>query len=169
MHQGNCIAESQENGYQNRGGNEEILHLANQTSVPKYRLNRQVGHLLRKANQRHTGIFAEHMPAGLTPTRFAALVKLYEVGATSQNELGRLTAMDVATIKGVVDRLRTRGLVESRKDKDDARRRLVSLTDTGRTLIEEAIPLALHVTQRTTETLSKEETKLLDDLLEKIS
>ena len=63
-----------------------------------YRLEDQVGFLLRRANQRHTAIFAEGMPYGLTPPPFAALVKLGDEQGCSQNRLGRLTAMDVATI-----------------------------------------------------------------------
>jgi len=42
------------------------------------------------------------MRSDLTPTRFAAMAKLLEHGSLSQNELGRMTAMDIATIKGVV-------------------------------------------------------------------
>ena len=143
--------------------------MANQEPTSCYRLERQIGHLLRRANQRHTGIFAENMPDGLTPTRFAALAKLHEVGPTSQNELGRLTAMDVATIKGVVDRLRALGLVESRRDESDARRQLVSLTVPGQALIAEAIPLALDVTRLTTRALTSDEASLLNSLLKRIS
>ena len=68
-------------------------------------LDDQVGFVLRQAQQRHTTIFAAEMIEGLTPTQWAALAKLREVGACSQNHLGRLTAMDAATIKGVIDRL----------------------------------------------------------------
>jgi len=41
----------------------------------------------------------------LTPTQFAALARLRELGDTTQNQLGRLTAMDPATIQGVIQRL----------------------------------------------------------------
>ena len=41
----------------------------------------------------------------VTTTQFAALAKLAEQGPLSQNQLGRATAMDAATIKGVVGRL----------------------------------------------------------------
>ena len=52
----------------------------------------------------------------VTPTRWAVLAKLYQTGPSSQNRLGRLTAMDAATIKGVVDRLIERRLIETRPD-----------------------------------------------------
>ena len=52
--------------------------------------------VLRQAQQRHTTLFAAEMIEGLTPTQWAALVKLQEYGTCtcSQNHLGRLTAMD---------------------------------------------------------------------------
>jgi hypothetical protein len=73
-----------------------------------YVLDEQVGFALRQAQQRHTTIFAAKMIEDLTPTQWAALAKLRELGDCSQNHLGRLTAMDAATIKGVVDRLTAR-------------------------------------------------------------
>ena len=57
-----------------------------------YRLEDQVGFHLRRAGQRHAAIFSAHMGEELTPTRWAALVKLSEHGALSQNLLGRETA-----------------------------------------------------------------------------
>ena len=134
-----------------------------------YRLEEQVGFLLRKALQRHTAIFAEEMPLGLTPTQFAALSKLKEVGPCSQNRLGRIAAMDVATIKGVVDRLRARHLVVTTLDSTDRRRRLIDLTTTGHKTVAEAQRVGGVITERTLETLSSRERVSLLRLLAKIS
>ena len=133
-----------------------------------YILDNQVGHLLRKVNQRHTGIFSNVMRSDLTPTRFAAMAKLLEHGSLSQNELGRMTAMDIATIKGVVDRLRERKLIKSKKDPTDARRQLISLTQKGTEVMQDAIPDASEVTALTFEPLTKSETSQLIKLLKKI-
>ncbi len=135
----------------------------------KYKLDDQIGFILRRANQRHTGIFSDLMPDELTPTRFAALVRLLECGTLSQNQLGRLTAMDVATIKGVVDRLRERGLVESIRDRNDARRQSISLTERGRMAVLAAIPRATEVTEKTVSGLSETERDTLMALLAKIT
>ena len=132
-------------------------------------MTEQIGFILRKVNQRHTGIFSGLMPDELTPTRFAALVKLLEFGTISQNELGRHTAMDVATIKGVVDRLRKLDLVESRPDPADGRRQLIELTTKGENLARASIPAAAKVTRQTTDPLEPSEVDLLKRLLQKIS
>jgi len=137
--------------------------------IENYRLDGQIGFILRKVNQRHTGIFSDIMPGFLTPTRFAALAKLLEFGTLSQNALGRLTAMDIATIKGVVDRLRKLDMVESGQDPNDARRQLINLTRLGRKTILEAIPTAMDVSRMTTSPLSDAETDTLLKLLQKLS
>ena len=134
-----------------------------------YKLTNQIGHLMRRALQRHTAIFANRMGADLTPTRFAALVMLFERGDLSQNELGRLTAMDIATIKGVVDRLQAKGLVTNRVDPNDGRRKIISLTQAGSKRLAEAIPKGIEITNETLEPLGRKEKNLLLKLMRKIS
>lgn len=135
----------------------------------RYRLDEQAGFLLRQAQQRHTAIFAERMAGGLTPTQFAALAKLHELGAVTQNRLGRLTAMDAATIKGVIDRLKERGLARTRRDPDDGRRLLAELTPAGEMLAAEAIAAGKAITEETLAPLNAAERKRFLELLEKIT
>jgi DNA-binding MarR family transcriptional regulator len=133
-----------------------------------YRVDRQVGFILRKANQRHVAIFASRI-ADLTPPQFAALSKLNNVGETSQNQLGVLVAMDAATIKGVIDRLKARDLVEVAKHAVDKRRLMVRLTEQGRNLIAELTPLAERITAETLAPLSPREAATLLRLLARIA
>ena len=94
----------------------ELSERAIAADGPDYVLDVQVGHLLRRAHQRHAAIFQAMMGDDqLTPLQFAALMKLADVGETSQNQLGRLTAMDAATMQGVIKRLIVRGLLERRR------------------------------------------------------
>ena len=113
----------------------------------RYRLDDQVGFVLRQAQQRHTTLFAADMIEGLTPTQWAALAKLREVGDCSQNHLGRLTAMDAATIKGVIDGL-ARGFTTVRPDPGDGRRRGRTDAD-GLELYARAAPIAREITEAT--------------------
>jgi DNA-binding MarR family transcriptional regulator len=138
-------------------------------ALARYCLDEQVGFLLRRANQRHTTIFAERMIEELTPTQWAALAKLYERGALSQNLLGRHTAMDAATIKGVVDRLTARGFTTGKSDPTDARRLRIALTNEGRSVVKRAIAVALAITEETLRPLSATERKSLMRLLDKIA
>ena len=135
----------------------------------RYVLDEQVGFVLRQAQQRHTTIFAAEMIESLTPTQWAALAKLWECGTCSQNHLGRLTAMDAATIKGVINRLTGRGFTAVRPDPRDARRLLVSLTPTGSDFYDRAAPIAVLITQKTLEPLDKYERSTLVALLRRLA
>jgi DNA-binding MarR family transcriptional regulator len=135
---------------------------------PAYVLEDQIGFILRQVWQRHAAIFAREIGINLTPTQWAALAKLTEIGPCSQNQLGRLTAMDVATIKGVIDRLTVRGLTETSPDPEDGRRLLVSLTRAGQQLAEKAVPNALAITRETLAPLEARERETLLALLGKL-
>ncbi len=133
-----------------------------------YVLEDNVGFILRQVTQRHLSIFSATMCHDLTPTQFSALLKLHEQGSCSQNQLGRLTAMDNPTIKGVVDRLTRRGLISTRPDSHDARLLMLSLTQAGQRVVAEAIPCARRVTEATLAPLRPGERKTLLSLLNAI-
>ena len=133
-----------------------------------YVLDEQIGFILRQVWQRHAAIFTRDIGAELTPTQWAALAKLAEAGPCSQNQLGRLTAMDVATIKGVIDRLTARGLTETSSDPEDGRRLRVSLTRAGQQLVDKVASNALAISRETLAPLDPRERELFAALLEKL-
>lgn len=135
---------------------------------PTYGLDEQVGFILRQVSQRHTAIFANEIGVNLTATQWAAMAKLAETGPCSQNQLGRLTAMDVATIKGVIDRLTARGLTETGPDPSDGRRLLVKLSRAGQALVDKCIANALKVSELTLEPLTPKEREVFVALLTKL-
>lgn len=115
----------------------------------EYELETQIGHLLRRANQRHRAIFSAEMPVRIPPTQFAALAQLRADGELSQNLLGRKTAMDSATITGVIARLVGKGWVSTAPSESDNRMVSVSLTDSGAELIDSLIEPAKRISELT--------------------
>jgi len=138
-------------------------------SAEGYRLHDQIGFLLRQANQRHIAIFGARMGDRLTTTQWSALVTLAEQEPISQNQLGRETSMDVATIKGVVDRLVARGLVRTAPDPRDGRRLVLGITEDGRATIARNLATAAEVTRETLAPLTPGERILLAELLRRIA
>lgn len=99
-------------------------------------LDEQIIHLLRRAHQRASAMFvSETGDEQITPAQFFALSRLAEFGPLSQNRLGRLAAMDPATIQGVIRRLAERGMIERTNDPTDRRRMVVRLTPKGEALL----------------------------------
>tara|TARA_B100000902_G_scaffold22380_1_gene27031 strand:- start:2556 stop:3017 length:462 start_codon:yes stop_codon:yes gene_type:complete len=133
-----------------------------------YDLDEQVGYILRLASQRHAGIFQNIISKDLTPTQFSVLIRLAEKGDLSQNLLGRLAALDTATTKGVVDRLRAKALIQSRPDTSDKRRAIISLTDEGQSIISSLKKDGLAITDKTLGSLKATEKLKLLKLLKKI-
>jgi len=131
-----------------------------------YQLEAQIGYVLRRAHQKATSIFNSVMGEfGVTPTQFAALAKLDEIGRVSQNELGRLTAMDPATIWGVVSRLIKQGYVAQSPAPNDARLVMLELTEDGRAATLRMKAVAAEVSRETLAPFSNEEARQLVTLL----
>lgn len=134
----------------------------------RYVLDEQVGFVLRQVQQRHAAIFAASFGEEMTALQWSAVSRLAGVGECSQNHLGRLVATDVATIKGVVERLARRGLVETRPDPVDRRRLLLRLTSLGFDAYRTNIGRALAVTDSTLEPLAPAERATLVSLLNRL-
>ena len=135
-----------------------------------YLVEDQVGFLLRRAHQRHAALFQDGMAdTDLTPMQFTALIKVVELGRTTQNLLGRLAAMDPATVQGVVRRLMARGLVHSAPDPMDRRTLVLAPTEAGAELAGRAVACARCITESTLEPLDEPERQTLLALLRKLA
>lgn len=142
---------------------------AARTGAPGYRLEESVGHLLRRAHQRHASLFQDRgAVGGLTSTQFATLLKLGEIGQATQNALGRAVALDPATIQGVVARLRGRGLLEVRRDPLDRRTVVLSLAPEGKAVLEEATEQGRRANEQLLTALDPVERQMLMHLLRRL-
>ncbi|KJC35631.1 hypothetical protein UP09_30860 [Bradyrhizobium sp. LTSP885] len=135
-----------------------------------YRLEDQVGFLLRRAYQRASSNLVEQIGSyDLTAPQYATLARLYERGPLSQNLLGRLVAMEPANIRDVVLRLKKRRLVATRRDPTDKRLILIDLTAAGVALVEQLIPIEIECTAKTLAPLKAGQKELLYQLLSQLA
>lgn|SRR5690625_868016 len=104
--------------------------------VADYDLHSNIGYLLRRAHQVGSAAFLHADDTGLSVIQFATLATLIRSGSDSQNSLGRSVGSDAATMTGVVQRLKRRGLVEIHADPADRRMKTISITDEGREVYE---------------------------------
>lgn len=120
------------------------------SGVSDYDFSEQVGHLLRRAYQRHTALFQQFIPdTQLTAAQFVVLCAVRDCGACSLSEIVKRTAIDQATVRGVIDRLKSRKLLWVRHDDADRRKVLVSLTPGGLELVQGMVPFAFDITEKT--------------------
>lgn len=134
-----------------------------------YDVTEQIGHLLRKAGQRHTAIFQHYVGDNqLTAIQFVTLCALRDHGPSSQTELVEATAVDQATIRGIIQRLKSRNLIELAPDKDDRRKVIVELTQEGLNLLDRVIPRAHTISELTMGNLNPAERVAIVYLLRKM-
>lgn len=134
-----------------------------------YDFSAQVGHLLRRAYQRHTALFQQIIPdTQLTAAQFVVLCAVRDSGACSLSEIVKRTAIDQATVRGVIDRLKVRKLIAVRHDEADRRKVLVSLMPSGLELVLSMVPFAFEITEKTFAGFNPAERLALVYLLQKM-
>ncbi|MHC3912227.1 HTH-type transcriptional repressor NicR [Achromobacter marplatensis] len=134
-----------------------------------YLFSDQIGHLLRRVYQRHTALFQQYIPdSQLTAAQFVVLCSVRDNGASSLADLVKATVIDQATVRGVVDRLKQRELVQVDHDPVDRRKVVINLTRIGRELVAQMEPFAKQITESTYGNLNPAERVALDFLLTKM-
>ena len=90
---------------------------------------------------------------------------LGEVSSATQRELVAATAMDKVTVNRASKALEDRGLIARAPNAADGRSHHLGLTDTGRELYEQIVPLALSVEA---ELVNSDEAKALEAMLARL-
>ena len=113
------------------------------------------GHLIRRAHQASTALFAEECAGfDLTSVQFAALVAIKANPDVDATRLSALIAFDRSTIGGVLERLEAKGWVLRSSSPADKRVKLLRLTLEGERLLRQVEPAVRRVQQRLLEPLS---------------
>lgn len=138
--------------------------------LKSYNLEDQIGYLLRKAYQRHLVIFQQHIgDSQLTAVQFSVLYTVNLFEKCSQKELVEHTAIDQATIRGIVERLIKRDLLSQYQDQQDKRKVKISITNEGRKVLADTLENAKSISEKTLEPLNPAEALALLHTLKKIT
>lgn len=104
-----------------------------------YDLRKSPGHLLRRAQQYAHDLYAAAVGAdGPTPRQFEVLHVVSKNEGLSQTDLVRATGIDRSTLADMIARMLDRGLLSRSRTKEDARANAVSITATGRRMLNSA-------------------------------
>ncbi len=130
------------------------------------------GHLIRRAHQVSSAIFAEAMAdqaIDLTPFQFAALAAVQAHPGIDQATVARQAACDKATMGGVINRLVEKGLLRREQSKTDRRARVLELTQEGAAILDRTRSVVVEIQKRLTDGLSPQERETLVNLLQRIA
>lgn len=140
------------------------------TTAPFSEASRFPGSLLRRCHQISVAIFLRKCEDyHLTQLQYILLCALEELGASDQITLGGHTALDRNTVAVVVRKLEERGLIARRRNPEDRRSMLVTLTEEGKRLRHATAPSVDEVQEEILAPLSESEQETLCRLLARIA
>lgn len=106
---------------------------------------------------------------GLAVTEWRVMAVLGRFCGLSANEVAERTAMDKVAVSRAVARLLERDLIRREIHSDDRRRSVLALSETGYSVYDEIVPMALDCEQRLIGALDEAERATLDRLLVKLA
>ena len=134
----------------------DALKLENQLCFPLYACSREV-------IKRYTPCLEK---IGLTYTQYVTMLVLWEEKQLTVKELGKRLYLDSGTLTPLLKKLEAKGLVMRARSSRDERNLIVSLTQKGENLREEALPIPEFMAKYVD--LTGEETRTLYRLLYKL-
>ena len=105
---------------------------------------------------------------GVTGPQLWALRVIYTEGQLSMGKLSERMYLHMSTVSGIVDRLEKKGYVERKRDVADRRVVKISLTKTGKKLVQKAPEAAQGKLLHGLESLSRQEVLTIFSSLEKV-
>ena len=133
----------------------DCIRLGNQLCFPLYACAKEVIRQYREPLEE----------LNLTYTQHVVMMVLWEHGAMTEGELGKIVHLDSGTLAPLLKRLEKQGYINRVRPENNERKLFLSLTETGEALKERAIcvPAAMQGCIN----LPKEELLLLKQLLDK--
>ena len=145
---------------------QENSRILNGIEALERRLSFRIAVLSRLLDRQMSRILAQH---GMTLAAYRVLLTIDVFGDTTSAELTRFTVVDQALISRKVAELEKEGLIASRSDPKDSRRRRLSVTAAGKAILETVnVPVERRQSE-IMEILDAEEHALLVGVLEKLT
>ena len=139
------------------------------SGLPPEDLMLHPGHLLRRALQAMNLLWDEEVAHTVTSPQFATLNALYRVPlGVDQRTLGNRVSLDRSTMAEVVSRLSAKGLISTERDARDGRRKTITLTAKGASVLQHLIPRTHTMSGRLVRALDQRERSELLRLLKVI-
>jgi DNA-binding MarR family transcriptional regulator len=124
------------------------------------------GHLIRRAHQISSALFAEECGTfDLTAVQYAALVAIRDNPAADATRLSTLIAFDRSTLGDVLERLEAKGWIRRSPSPSDRRVKLLHLSPEGEQVLREVEAAVSRVQERLLAPLAPESRATLMRLL----
>lgn len=137
---------------------DDFLLLENQISFPLYVVAKEIVNAYR----------AYLDPLNLTYTQYIVMMALWQYGDLSVKELGQVLRLDSGTLTPLLKKLEIKGFLKRKRSRQDERVVMVTLTDEGKGMRDEAIQVPQKIAAKSGTVFSVEEAAQLRGLLNKL-
>lgn len=136
----------------------------------EFQLDLSPSHLLHRAQQAASDFYAQEFGAnGVTQRQLAVLSAVAAREGLTQTELVRSTGIDRSTLAEMIARMTAKGLLARIKSESDSRANSVSLTESGKAALDDAIPRLARVDILVLEQLPKSRRLTFSELLRRMA
>jgi len=143
--------------------------LASRSAFIDFPPDASMGHLLRDCYRELARVMGKRIGgAGLAVSMWYFLRALWEADGMTQRELSQKVKMMEPSAVMALNKLQRMGLIVRSRNSDDRRKVNVFLTEKGRALREQLLPLAIEVNRVLLQGLTRAETATLRKLLRKV-
>ncbi|HEV2899781.1 MAG TPA: MarR family transcriptional regulator [Pseudaminobacter sp.] len=124
----------------------------------QYRFTNSLPYLLNRADVRIGDLFSQRLAEyDLTLPMYQAMAVLRQEGPQRLSDLSAMITVEISTVSRLVTTLKRRGLLSRERLEDNGRTVRIDLTEAGRQLIEELMPIAADIEAIGTGTFSDSE------------
>lgn len=140
--------------------------MTTQHNEPRLTLGFLMGTTYRKLSMLFQNGLKEY---DITPEQWSVLFQIDRTEGLIQKEIAKRSGKDKPTTTRILDHLEGKGLVYKRTGEKDRRSFKVYITDKGRALVKETVPVEDKVTEEIMNCISSEEYEVLMELLLRIN
>lgn len=140
--------------------------MTTQHNEPRLTLGFLMGTTYRKVSMLFQNGLKEY---DITPEQWSVLFQIDRTEGLIQKEIAKRSGKDKPTTTRILDHLEGKGLVYKRTGEKDRRSFKVYITDKGRALVKETVPVEDNVTEEIMNCISSEEYEALMELLLRIN
>ena len=131
-----------------------------------YKLTDSFPYLLNRVGVRMGDLFSRRIASyGVTLPMYRVMAALWQTPGQRLNDLADMTTVELSTLSRLVGTMEKMSLVSRSRLENNARTVAITLTDSGRALVEELMPIAQHFEQVAVSKLSPSALKALKKTL----
>ncbi len=104
----------------------------------------------------------------ITPEQWSVLMRLYEYGQMSLNDLAKYTLKELPTLSRIIVILRKKGLVKKERSENDRRIFLLTATEKGIVVCRDTMKIARSLKKKSVQGIENVEVELVISVLNRI-